>query len=128
MFLDGVPPAGTGAFIEPYLEGVGFPECHCGSTTMLPEELEGWLMSTALRGISAKIHCTGDASVRLVLDAVQKVREAGLIEPKYHIAHGQFIHPDDLPRFAELAVTADISPSLWFPGGDRRSDETGPSC
>lgn len=73
-------------------------------------------MSTAVRGISAKIHCTGDASVRLVLDAVQKVREAGLIEPKYHIAHGQFIHPDDLPRFAELGVTADISPSLWFPG------------
>lgn len=116
IFLDGVPPAGTGAFIEPYLEGVGFPECHCGSTTMPPEELEGWLMSTAVRGISAKIHCTGDASVRLVLDTIQKVREAGLSEPKYHIAHGQFIHPDDLPRFAELEVTADISPSLWFPG------------
>ncbi|MCS3492682.1 putative amidohydrolase YtcJ [Arthrobacter sp. JUb119] len=116
IFLDGVPPAGTGAFIEPYLEGAGFPECHCGNTTMPPEELAGWLMSTARRGISAKIHCTGDASVRLVLDTVQKVREAGLGEPKYHIAHGQFIHPDDLPRFAELGVTADISPSLWFPG------------
>lgn len=116
IFLDGVPPAGTGAFIEPYLEGVGFPECHCGTTTMPPEELEMWLMGTAERGISAKIHCTGDASVRLVLDTVQKVREAGFTEPKYHIAHGQFIHPDDIARFAELDVTADISPSLWYPG------------
>lgn len=116
IFLDGVPPAGTAAFIEPYLSGVGFPECHCGGTTMPPAELERWLMSTAERGISAKIHCTGDASVRLVLDTVAKVRRAGYAEPKYHIAHGQFVHEQDIARFAELDVTADISPSLWFPG------------
>ena len=116
IFLDGVPPAGTAAFIEPYLSGVGFPECHCGGTTMPAEELERWLMGTAERGISAKIHCTGDASVRLVLDTVAKVRSAGHTAPKYHIAHGQFVHEQDIPRFAELDVTADISPSLWFPG------------
>lgn len=116
IFLDGVPPAGTAAFIEPYLSGIGFPECHCGSTALAAGELEGWLMRTADRGISAKIHCTGDASVRLVLDTVERVRAAGHSEVKYHIAHGQFVHPDDIPRFAELDVTADISPSLWFPG------------
>ena len=116
IFLDGVPPAGTAAFIEPYLSGVGFPECHCGGTTMPPAELERWLMGTAERGISAKIHCTGDASVRLVLDTVAKVRSAGYTKPKYHIAHGQFVQEQDIPRFAELDVTADISPSLWFPG------------
>jgi predicted amidohydrolase YtcJ len=116
IFLDGVPPAGTGAFLEPYLESAGFPKCHCGSTTMRPDELEAWLFSTAKRGISAKIHCTGDASVRLVLDTVAKLRAAGFSSPRYHIAHGQFVHPDDILRFAELDVTADISPSLWFPG------------
>jgi predicted amidohydrolase YtcJ len=116
IFLDGVPPSGTGAFIEPYLSGSGFPECHCGSTTLEAGELEGWLRRTADRGISAKIHCTGDASVRLVLDTVEKVRAAGYSDVKYHIAHGQFVHPEDIPRFAELDVTADISPSLWFPG------------
>jgi hypothetical protein len=116
IFLDGVPPAGTGAFLEPYLESAGFPPCHCGSTTMPPDELEKWLLSTAERGISAKIHCTGDASVRLVLDTVAKIRAAGFSAPRYHIAHGQFVHPDDIVRFAKLDVTADISPSLWFPG------------
>ncbi|GER23152.1 amidohydrolase [Zafaria cholistanensis] len=116
IFLDGVPPAGTAAFIEPYLPAAGFPECHCGTTTMDPAELEGWLMGTAERGISAKIHCTGDASVRLVLDTVEKVRAAGHTQVRYHIAHGQFVHPEDIPRFADLDVTADISPSLWFPG------------
>jgi predicted amidohydrolase YtcJ len=116
IFLDGVPPAGTAAFIEPYLPAAGFPDCHCGGTTMDPSELEGWLLRTAARGISAKVHCTGDASVRMVLDAVEKVRAAGYTSPKYHVAHGQFVHPDDIIRFAELDVTADISPSLWFPG------------
>jgi len=116
IFLDGVPPAGTGAFLEPYLPEAGFPECHCGSATMGPEELEGWLLRTAERGISAKIHCTGDASVRLALDTIATVRAAGHTDTKYHIAHGQFVHPDDYGRFAELDVTADISPSLWFPG------------
>jgi predicted amidohydrolase YtcJ len=116
IFLDGVPPAGTAAFIEPYLSGIGFPECHCGGTTMPAAELERWLMGTAERGISAKIHCTGDASVRLVLDTVAKVRAAGHTKPKYHIAHGQFVQDQDIPRFVELDVTADISPSLWFPG------------
>ena len=79
-------------------------------------ELEEWLKSTAKRGISAKIHCTGDASVRYVLDAVQKVRELGYEDTLYHVAHGQFVHEEDIPRFQELNVVADISPALWFPG------------
>lgn len=116
IFLDGVPPAGTAAFLEPYLEGIGFPQCHCGGTTMPVAELEEWLKSTAKRGISAKIHCTGDASVRYVLDAVQKVRELGYEDTLYHVAHGQFVHEEDIPRFQELNVVADISPALWFPG------------
>ncbi|CVN06696.1 MULTISPECIES: amidohydrolase [Micrococcus] len=116
IFLDGVPPAGTGAFLEPYLKGAGFPACHHGHTTMGPEELERWLLTTAARGISAKVHCTGDASVRMVLDAVARVRAAGHVTPRYHVAHGQFIHPDDVARFASLDVVADISPALWYPG------------
>jgi predicted amidohydrolase YtcJ len=116
IFLDGVPTSRTAAMTEPYLPDDSHPGCFHGSTTMDPQELEAWLLGTAERGISAKIHCTGDASVRLVLDTVEKVRAAGYNAVKYHVAHGQFVHPDDLARFAKLDVTADISPSLWFPG------------
>jgi predicted amidohydrolase YtcJ len=52
----------------------------------------------------------------MVLDAVRQVRIAGHDGPRYQVAHGQFVDPADVPRFAELAVAADISPSLWFPG------------
>lgn len=116
IFLDGVPPTRSAAFLEPYLPDALHGCDHRGHTTMDHAELESWLLRTAERGISAKIHCTGDASVRLVLDAVEDVRRAGHTEPRYQIAHGQFIHPDDVPRFVELDVVADISPALWFPG------------
>jgi len=117
IFLDGTPPARTGAFLEPYLPADEHDSAPWhGGTTMPAEELLGWLRRTAALGISAKIHCTGDASVRMVLDAVEAVRAEGHTEPIYQIAHGQFIAPEDLPRFAQLGVAADISPFLWFPG------------
>lgn len=116
IFLDGTPPAHSGAFLTPYLPADGFGDHFHGSTTMPADELLGWLRKTAAQGISAKIHCTGDAAVRMVLDAVEAVRADGHTAPRYQVAHGQFIAPDDLPRFAQLGVAADISPFLWFPG------------
>lgn len=116
IFLDGVPPAHTAAFLEPYLPDPVHGCNFSGHTTMRVDELAEWLLRTAERGISAKIHCTGDASVHMVLDAVEQVRSAGHDRPRYQVAHGQFVHPDDIPRFAALGVAGDISPSLWFPG------------
>lgn len=114
--LDGVPPTYTGAFLTPYVETPEHGACHCGTTTMPPEQLNDWLLHTAELGLGAKIHCTGDAAVRIALDAIEGARDAGHTDLLYQIAHGQFIDPADRPRFAQLGVTADISPFLWFPG------------
>nr|WP_308116566.1 amidohydrolase family protein [Leifsonia poae] len=109
IFLDGTPPAHSGAFLDPYLPSEAHGAHFHGATTMPAEELLGWLRHTAGLGISAKIHCSGDAAVRMVLDAVETVRTEGHAEPLYQIAHGQFIHPSDLPRFAALGCRP-ISP------------------
>jgi hypothetical protein len=116
IFLDGVPPTRTAAFLDPYLPDHAHGAHHHGELTMSLDELTGWLRTVAGAGLSAKIHCTGDASVRAALDAVAKVRADGNRDSRFQIAHGQFVHPQDLPRFAELGVCADISPFLWFPG------------
>ncbi|RLK58485.1 amidohydrolase [Actinokineospora cianjurensis] len=116
IFLDGVPPTRTAAFLEPYLPDEVHGACFHGATTMPPAELEGWLRTAAQAGLSAKIHCTGDAAVRATLDAVATLRAEGYDSAKYQVAHGQFVHADDLVRFAELGVSADISPFLWVPG------------
>lgn len=116
IFLDGVPPTRTAAFLEPYLPDEVHGACFHGAATMSPDELTGWLRTAAKAGLSAKVHCTGDASVRLLLDAVEQIRSEGFTSTRYQVAHGQFVHPDDLPRFAPLGVAADISPFLWVPG------------
>lgn len=114
--LDGVPPTHTGAFLTPYLPTPDHGHEHCGVTTMAPGELTDWLTRTAAQGLGAKIHCTGDAAVRVALDAIAVVRDGGDTSTRYQIAHGQFVHPDDRQRFVDLDVSADISPFLWFPG------------
>jgi len=62
------------------------------------------------------MHAAGDGAVRVALDAIEQVRKTnGASGLRHEIAHAGYIHPDDLPRFAELNVTADLSPYLWFP-------------
>ncbi|MGH8960820.1 MAG: amidohydrolase [Jatrophihabitantaceae bacterium] len=116
IFLDGVPPSRTAAFLEPYLPDGAHGAYFHGALTMAPDELTGWLRRAARAGLSAKIHCTGDASVRAVLDAAAILRGEGYRETRLQIAHGQFVHPDDIARFAQLDVSADISPFIWVPG------------
>lgn len=116
IFLDGTPPGRSGAFLHPYLPDAAHGDRFRGDTTMSPDELLGWLRKAAERGVSAKVHCTGDAAVRLVLDAVETLRGEGFTDTIYQIAHGQFIDPADLPRLGRLGVAAEISPFLFFPG------------
>jgi predicted amidohydrolase YtcJ len=116
IFLDGVPPTRTAAFLEPYLAADGHIHDFRGETALTLEELERWLRVAAARGLSAKVHCTGDAAVRMFLDAVGRLRRDGDERTRFQIAHGQFIAEDDRRRMAGLGVSADISPYLWFPG------------
>jgi predicted amidohydrolase YtcJ len=116
IFLDGIPPMRTAAMLAPYLPDELHGAAFHGRTTFTTDALADLLYELAGEGLSVKIHCTGDASVRSALDAVERVRRAGLDEPRFHIAHGQLVDPADIPRFAEWDVAADISPFVWFPG------------
>ncbi|TSI17019.1 amidohydrolase [Brevibacterium aurantiacum] len=114
--LDGVPMTRTAALLTPY-------QCHhpgddptfTGEPLWGREELVASLLSLADRGLSAKLHATGDGAVRLILDAVETVRRERGWKTKFHIAHVEYVHDDDLARFAELQVVPDASPYLWFP-------------
>ncbi len=115
IFLDGVPPARTASFLEPYVADAVHGAHFHGETTMTFDELHGWMRGVAERGLGAKVHCTGDGSARLVLDVAERVRAEGFTTP-IQIAHGQFLADADIPRLAALDVSADISPFIWFPG------------
>jgi predicted amidohydrolase YtcJ len=62
-------------------------------------------------GLTIVTHAIGDAANRAVLDALSATRElweAKGLRPR--LEHAQHLHPDDVPRFAELGVVASMQP------------------
>jgi predicted amidohydrolase YtcJ len=116
IFLDGVPPSRTAAMLEPYLPDVAHGCCFRGGATLTVPQLARVLSDCEKRGMAVKIHCAGDAAVRIALDAIDVLRSFNGPGLLHHIAHASFIDPAEVPRFAELGVVADLSPALWFPG------------
>jgi predicted amidohydrolase YtcJ len=117
FFLDGIPTdTRTAVMLEPYLTNDAYPEATRGEFLVAPDALTQDLIELDKRGFTAKMHAAGDGSVRAALDAIEQVRrENGSSGMRHEIAHAGYIHPDDVPRFADLNVTVDLSPYLWFP-------------
>lgn len=116
IFLDGVPGARTAAFHEPYLPDAAHGADHRGEMLVSYAELVRHVDRSEKLGMGLKIHCTGDASVTRMLDAVEAVRHLnGPTAIRHHIAHASYVRDEDVPRFAELGVVADLCPMIWYP-------------
>jgi predicted amidohydrolase YtcJ len=67
-------------------------------------------------GFQTHTHATGDAGIRLTLDAIeQAARINGTRDRRHGIVHVECLHPDDLPRFRALGVTAAMQPRHCSP-------------
>lgn len=117
IYLDGVPTSSRSAvMLEPYIVDEAFPEATRGILLIQHEMLVEDLVALDERGFTVKIHTAGDGAVRIALNALEEVREIrGNSNLRHQLAHAGYMSPDDLPRFAELNVTADLSPFLWYP-------------
>ena len=115
IFLDGVPTSRTAAMLEPYNADPVHGCCWRGGAALSVPQLARVLADCEKRGMAVKIHCTGDAAVRIALDAVDVLRSFNGPGLMHQIAHASFVDPAEVPRFAELNVLADLSPIIWFP-------------
>jgi predicted amidohydrolase YtcJ len=117
LYLDGVPITYSGALLEPYEHDDNHPADFRGQLRMKPERIQQDLVEMDRIGITVKMHATGDASVRVGLDAIESARKANPSGQLPHqIAHVGLVAPSDLPRFKQLRAVADISPPIWIPG------------
>jgi predicted amidohydrolase YtcJ len=74
-------------------------------------------------GVDAHFHAYGDRAVRDALDAVERARRDNPPrDRRHHVAHLALVDAADLPRFAELDVTADVQP-LWAHWTGQRAGE-----
>jgi predicted amidohydrolase YtcJ len=73
------------------------------------EELEDYILRSARAGFPIGVHAIGDLANREALDAFAATREAwqplGL---RQRIEHAQLLAPEDVPRFAQLGITASV--------------------
>ena len=87
----------------------GHPSAAVGELTRIVTELDAM-------GFQTHTHATGDGGVRLALDAIEHAARANGTQDRRHgIVHVECLHPDDLPRFAQLGVTAAMQPRHCSP-------------
>lgn len=129
MFIDGVPLELLHTHCG--LDERGQPEMHKITTNDYREAI----LEYDSRGLTCKIHCTGEGGTRLALDAFEEARKRNPNGPRHEIAHCNGVHDGkirnrlrlikswprcsdektvDYKRFKELNVTAEMSPAMFF--------------
>lgn len=113
IMQDGVAENFTAAMLEPYYDGHGHGGIGDGISFVEPELLKEAATRMDALGFTLHFHAIGDRAVRECLDAVQAALIAnGPRGNRHHISHIQVVHPDDIPRFRALDVTANMQ-MLW---------------
>jgi predicted amidohydrolase YtcJ len=121
VMQDGVAENGTAGLTSPYLDAHGHPTTNSGHSFVEPTALRGHVARLDAEGFQVHVHAIGDRAVREALDAFVGTDPAR----RHHVAHLQLVHPDDLRRFAELGVGANVQ-ALWACLDDQMVDLTLP--
>ena len=109
IMQDGVMENYTAVMLEPYR----VPNRTKGIPMVDPEFLKTAVTLLDEAGFQVHFHAIGDAAVRQSLDAIEFAQaENSGARNRHHISHLELIDPADIPRFAELGVTANFQP-LW---------------
>ncbi len=113
IMQDGVAENFTAGMLEPYHDPTGCHPHGSGLSYVDPVALLGYVTQLDALGFQVHLHAIGDRAVREALNAIESARTAnGWTDNRHHIAHLQVVHPDDVRRFAELDVTANMQ-GLW---------------
>jgi predicted amidohydrolase YtcJ len=109
LMLDGILESQTAFLTSPYAGSDGW----AGNPFIDPEVLREAVIDLDRRGFQAHFHAIGDGAIRLALDAVEAARAVnGPGDHRHHIAHIELVNPDDVPRFGQLGVVANMQP-FW---------------
>jgi predicted amidohydrolase YtcJ len=125
-YADGALGSHGAWLLEPYSD---LPDS-VGLNVMTLEELREAARLAAEHGLQLCIHAIGDRANRVTLDIFEETissrDDGGSL--RWRVEHAQHLHPDDIPRFAELGVIAAMQPihstsdGPWVPiriGDDR---------
>ena len=111
-------PGNRGRLRPPMLpeaeEGVAFsmtPSDHY--TEKPPGNMERLIEQWLPTGVPPHVHAIGTLGNRILLDIYERVLERhDLVDSdhRWRVIHAQVVHPDDMPRFGELNLVAEVNP------------------
>jgi predicted amidohydrolase YtcJ len=108
LMLDGIIESRTASMHEPYLGEDG----GLGLAYFAPGLVQRLVPALNAAGFAVHVHAIGDRAVTDGLDGFARVPPAVRARVRNHIAHLELIREADVPRFAELGVTANLQP-VW---------------
>jgi predicted amidohydrolase YtcJ len=121
VFLDGGMLIGTAYMREPW--GVSdtyqiTDPNYRGLLNVKPEILNPLYQEAAKRGWQLTAHCTGEASVDVLLDCYETIqKETDIRQRRFVISHANFQSAQNLARSCELGIVADIQPAWLYKDG-----------
>jgi len=101
--MDGALGSRGAWLIEPYSDDVN----EKGSQVHSVEEITKVAGLAAEKGLQLCVHAIGDKANQTVLDIMENATK-GFKDHRWRIEHAQHLRVEDIPRFAELGITASI--------------------
>jgi predicted amidohydrolase YtcJ len=107
LFIDGVMETLTALMLEDY---PGHPG-NTGAPLYSADDFNQIVARADSHGLQIAVHAIGDGGVRRTLDAYEFAQKKnGKRDSRHRIEHIELIHPDDIPRLAQLGVIASLQP------------------
>jgi predicted amidohydrolase YtcJ len=105
---DGALGSRGASLIEPYTDD---PR-NSGLALVRPGRIRDVSVKALRGGFQVNVHAIGDRANRVVLDEFEQAfGQVPLADHRFRIEHAQIIHPDDVPRFAQLGVIPSMQAS-----------------
>ncbi|KXX58216.1 MULTISPECIES: amidohydrolase [unclassified Rhodococcus (in: high G+C Gram-positive bacteria)] len=112
VMQDGICENCTAAMLSPYTSVAAGAEA-LGASFIEPDDLAKVVDALVGDQFQIHMHAVGDRAVRECLDALEfGIRSHPQSDGRHQIAHLDVVDPEDIPRFAELGVIANIQ-ALW---------------
>lgn len=103
-YLDGA----LGSYGAWLLESYADKHDHFGQNTTPVADILGLAGQCRQYGLQLCVHAIGDRGNREVLNVFEKTLGSAKNAQRWRIEHAQHLHPDDIPRFAQLGVIASM--------------------
>jgi len=108
LYVDGALGSRGAALLDDYSDDPG----NRGLLLTTPDQLRQNVMAAVRCGFQVNTHAIGDRGNRVTLDAYEAAFDSlGQGIGRHRVEHAQILHPDDLPRFAEMDVIASVQPT-----------------